>query len=630
MKLPWLAIAAVVLCVVFIAVLDLGYLSMSRTQAEARDRLESASSLIQALSRLQALMVDAETATRGYALVGRAEMLQPYYHAKAGYREELAAVGALVGDDSAQQKNLDALRGLVDDKWAILAATIDAFSKTADSSTPTPTRSATPIASANPTPSTTPNASPTPTESTVDAPGRIVMDAIRNQVADMIQQQTQVAARLSSEYQRGIFYTRFIVLAASLLALLALVALWWAMRRYMILRARADAKLRASEERYRILTEVAPQISWMADASGQMTFCNKKWIEYTGLTLQQTMKAGALSVVHHDDRKDAIDQWKRAIAANRPFEAEVRLRQASDGAYRWHLARAQPLQEPSGKPLAWFGAAIDIDDRKAVELALDQFNASLAEQVAERTATIEERSTQLKALNRHLVNVTEKERARLARELHDELGAHLSVAMMDLTMVSRRLSASDRSDAAELATLAARLTETLKATTQIGRRIVSDLRPAMLNDLGLAGSLDGYCVQFEETTGIQCERLLPDDLPPIVEEAGIAIFRIVQESLSNIVKYAKATRVRLALELEHEFLYLKIQDDGIGMNDDSTSKKGSYGLIGIRERAEAFGGSLQLTEGLDGRGTGMMVTFAWPQIALVRHDLDASAIADSA
>ena len=627
MKLPWLAIAAVVLCVVFIAVLDLGYLSMSRTQTEARDRLESASALIQALSRLQALMVDAETATRGYALVGRAEMLQPYYRPRPAIERNLRRWVRWSATTPHSRKT-----------WIPFAA----WSTTSGQFSPRPsTHSARrltrrlrprPECDSTPTPSASPipSATPTPNESTVDTPGKIVMDAIRNQVADMIQQQTQVAARLSSEYQRGIFYTRFIVLAASLLALLALVALWWAMRRYMILRARADAKIRASEERYRILTEVAPQISWMADARGQMTFCNKKWIEYTGLTLQQTMKAGALSVVHHDDRKDAIGQWKQAIAANRPFEAEVRLRQASDGAYRWHLARAQPLQEGSGKPLAWFGAAIDIDDRKVVELALDQFNASLAEQVAERTATIEERSTQLKALNRHLVNVTEKERARLARELHDELGAHLSVAMMDLTMVSRRLSASDRSDAAELATLAARLTETLKATTQIGRRIVSDLRPAMLNDLGLAGSLDGYCVQFEETTGIQCERLLPDDLPPIVEEAGIAIFRIVQESLSNIVKYAKATRVRLALELEHEFLYLKIQDDGIGMNDDSATKKGSYGLIGIRERAEAFGGSLQLTEGLDGRGTGMMVTFSWPQIAVVPHDIDASAIADSA
>ncbi len=585
--LPWQIASAVVLCVLVIAALDIGYLSMSSTQSAMRERLERNAASVVALERLQAIMVDAETGVRGYALVGRDDMLEPYWDARGRYTDALADVEALTKDDPTQAKNLEVLRGLIEDKWKILASTVELVDSRG-------------------------GGRPAATEGTQDTPGKVIMDAIRAQVNVMRNRQASIGDQIAADAQRATFYTRLVVIFASALALLAIAALCWAIWHYLNLRRTAEQELRASEERYRILTEVSPQIVWMADAKGEMTFCNRQWVDYTGLTLEQTAAAGATSVVHPDDRKEVIAGWRRAVSRDDPFDAEVRLRRGKDSVYRWHLARARPLHDNAGKTLAWLGAAVDIDDRKMTEIALDEFNTTLAEQVAERTAALEERTAQLKALNRHLITVAENERSRLARELHDEIGAHLSVAMMDLTVISRRLA---EAELGEISALAHRLSETLGATTQISRRIISDLRPVMIRDLGLLDALDAYCAQFEQTTSIQCERVFPAQLPSMVEEASIALFRVVQESLSNVVKYAKASKVRLTVAVAEGFLALSIQDDGSGMGNAVFATNGGHGLLGIRERAEAFGGELHVASGLDGRGTGVFVTLALAQIA---------------
>jgi len=209
------------------------------------------------------------------------------------------------------------------------------------------------------------------------------------------------------------------------------------------------------------------------------------------------------------------------------------------------------------------------------------------------------RTEQLSVLSRHLISVSETEKARLARELHDELGANLTAISIDLNSVTERLRATEPA----LAAMLERARGTLVDTLELKRRIIEDLRPSMLDNLGLASALHSYCADYGRVTGLACDVLIDG----AVDEAGpmqaIAVFRIVQESLNNIAKYAQARQVIVQLVREGDLLTLDIIDDGIGIDRDAASKAKSHGLLGMRERALLLGGSLQVGRGINECGT---------------------------
>jgi PAS domain S-box-containing protein len=124
------------------------------------------------------------------------------------------------------------------------------------------------------------------------------------------------------------------------------------------------------EARYRALIELSPQVIWMADAAGNITYTNRFWHQYSGLTYQQTVKEGGLSVVHPEDAENMVSNWRKAVREAIPFDNEARFRRASDGQYRWQLTRALPLKNEEGHVLRWVGISIDIHDRKIAAAAL--------------------------------------------------------------------------------------------------------------------------------------------------------------------------------------------------------------------------------------------------------------------
>jgi len=193
--LPWQIVGAVVLSVSFLVLLVIAFSVMSRYQIVARDRLEGTIAADHALDRVQALMVDAETAVRGYVLIGGESMLEPYYNAKKKYLDALSDVATLTADDGPQQESVDVLRGLVDDKWAILDTSVDRQGKLGVVQLPAAT------------------------ESTRDTPGKLVMDAIRNQVLKMHVRESLIREQLAQVFRRAVFYTRASVLFSSFLAL---------------------------------------------------------------------------------------------------------------------------------------------------------------------------------------------------------------------------------------------------------------------------------------------------------------------------------------------------------------------------------------------------------------------------
>lgn len=230
--------------------------------------------------------------------------------------------------------------------------------------------------------------------------------------------------------------------------------------------------------------------------------------------------------------------------------------------------------------------------RVASAKALQNANENLESMVVLRTE-------QLSVLSRHLISVSEEEKARLARELHDELGANLTAINIDLNAVADKL----RRDQPELAAMLDRARGTLVDTVELKRRIVENLRPSMLDNLGLAMALQSYCDEYARVTGLDCEALIDGDVDAAGPMQAIAVFRIVQESLNNIAKYAEARNVIVHLAREGDVLSLEITDDGVGIDPEAVSKPRSHGLLGMRERALLLGGSLQVKRGINNRGT---------------------------
>ena len=198
---------------------------------------------------------------------------------------------------------------------------------------------------------------------------------------------------------------------------------------------------------------------------------------------------------------------------------------------------------------------------------------------------VNQRTLQLSELTHHLLTAREDERNRLARNLHDDLGALLTSAKLDAARIKSRLIAS----APEALGLLAHLVETLNSSIALGRRIIEDLRPSALSNLGLVATLEILAREFQEQSGVQvhCE-LVPVNLQPSAE---LMVYRVVQEAITNIAKYANARHVWVSLGAAQGQVEVSVRDDGVGF-DSSVASRSAYGLVGMRFRVEAEGGQL--------------------------------------
>jgi signal transduction histidine kinase len=215
------------------------------------------------------------------------------------------------------------------------------------------------------------------------------------------------------------------------------------------------------------------------------------------------------------------------------------------------------------------------------------------EQTSERQRLeqiVGERTTELSELTTYLQSVTEREKAELARELHDELGGLLTAAKMDLAWLQGRASAREPEASVKLGNLASGIDEAM----DVKRRVVESLRPALLDHFGLAMALKSY---FEETcqkAGLKCAVRVPDDLEEIAPEVAIALFRVAQEALTNIIRHAHAGNVELRFEADAANFHISIVDDGVGIEVSRLSGRLSHGLVGMRHRIDRLGGRFSI------------------------------------
>lgn len=224
-----------------------------------------------------------------------------------------------------------------------------------------------------------------------------------------------------------------------------------------------------------------------------------------------------------------------------------------------------------------------------------------AEERAERRNAEEklrESHEQLRALSIYLQHVREEERTRIAREVHDELGQELTGLKFDLSNLAARLPREHKQFQESIKAMLAQI----DAIIQTVRRISTELRPSVLDDLGLAAAIEWQTHEFQTRTGLQSRITLDVQTPVIDQELNTAFFRIFQETLTNVMRHANATKVEVRLAEEMGKLVLEVKDNGRGITEAQMASNRSIGLLGMRERAVLLGGEFHI-RGVAGKGT---------------------------
>jgi signal transduction histidine kinase len=244
-----------------------------------------------------------------------------------------------------------------------------------------------------------------------------------------------------------------------------------------------------------------------------------------------------------------------------------------------------------------------VAERTAALLAA---NAELQSEVAERIraeAELAQSREELRRLSARLEAAREEERTRLAREVHDELGGALTSLKMDVARLRRGAEAGD---VAGVGARAAAMLSLIDQTIHTVRRIATDLRPGILDDFGLIAAIEWQLQEFEQRSGLECQFATEVADLEMASDSATAIFRVFQETLTNIARHAHASRVQVRLSLEGDDFTLVIRDDGRGISDQQRFGSGSLGLLGMRERVHMLSGELEIS-GQPGAGTEVRV-----------------------
>lgn len=270
------------------------------------------------------------------------------------------------------------------------------------------------------------------------------------------------------------------------------------------------------------------------------------------------------------------------------------------------LVSVSATHDAQGEREGYVMVCRDVTEWKKAEEQLRKFNEELEVQVREKTAAISQSNAELRDLASHLQNIREEERAAIAREVHDELGQQLTGLKMDLSMIQKKLRSGDVENVLDRVL---QTTDLLDTTIRTVRRIATELRPSILDDLGLLAAMDWLAHEFERRSGIPTAFCLTGGEVETSPDISIGLFRICQESLTNVARHSGAGNVLIVLEKKGDLLILRITDDGKGMSLTGAAggPKKTLGLLGMKERALMMGGKLEMISE-PGKGMALIVT----------------------
>jgi len=336
-----------------------------------------------------------------------------------------------------------------------------------------------------------------------------------------------------------------------------------------------------AERQSQVLIDAIPQQIWSGPPDGTLDYCNDRWRSYKGLELKDLRGDGWQIMLHPDDRDRVLKAWHESVAKGTPYEQEERHRGA-DGTYRWFLARGAPLRDAEGRIVRWYGTNTDIEDRKQAE-------------------------EELRRLSGQLLLSQDEERRKIARDLHDSTGQDIVALTTMLDQLRGSIPSTERKSRrllSECKALADRCIREVRTLSYV-------LHPPVLDEVGLLDAIRDYVTGFTQRSGIQVALELSPSVGRMPPDIELALFRVVQESLTNIQRHSGSQQAKIRID-RNSHLTLEISDHGRGASASAPRGKEEprfkvgVGISSMQERVKLIGGRLEIAS--TSHGTTVRVT----------------------
>jgi len=361
-------------------------------------------------------------------------------------------------------------------------------------------------------------------------------------------------------------YRKYVIVTIAVIAaLLLLVAglLWQRARK-----RKAEALLRESEKRFRVMAETTPTLVWMCDPQGKVTYLNERRLAFTGPDPKAGYGDSWIEYVHPDDVRNVKDCMAQGLKERESFSREYRLLRR-DGAYRWMFDVASPRLNADGSFAGFIGSAIDVTDQKVAQQALERVSGQLIE-------------------------AQESERRRIARDLHDDICQRLALLSMEIEQANHSQNGSPRN-----------LEEIRKHCSEIAGDVQSlshELHSSKLDYLGVVAAIRGFCSEFSKQHKVSIAFTDSNVPGHLSKEVSLCLFRVTQEALHNAVKYSVVSNYAVELKAQAEAIQLVVSDAGRGFDVEAVKGNRGLGLLSMQERLHLVHGRLHV-ESEPGKGT---------------------------
>ncbi len=369
-------------------------------------------------------------------------------------------------------------------------------------------------------------------------------------------------------------------------------------------RKKAEEELRLSEERYRHIYHKTPVMLHSIDTEGRIIRVSDHWVEVMGYNREEVIGEQLIKFFTPESQQYAIkvvfpEFFSTGFCKDISYTYVKKNTETMD-----ILLSCYGVRDDSGNIIRSLAVSVDVteknrtqQDLQVAKEKLSQYSQTLEQQVKKRTAQLEKAQDSLKKLSKNIIASQEREKALVARELHDHLGQVLTALRIDAVWAEKKLKKIDP----RAGERALKMCNLIEDTINDVRDMAYRLRPRVLDDLGLPDALESLVTDFEQRSNVSCV-FKHDPIPAIDDTVSTALYRIGQEAVTNALRHSAATSIHVELTKDNEGIVLSIEDNGCGFEPEQVQENEGFGLEGMRERANLVGGRLDI-ESCPGQGT---------------------------